>query len=294
MTTSIQRVSDWEGLLEQWLKTKDSPRTRQEYTKAVTNAMIAMGDLALLDMQKLTAYRDSLMQRVNGRTLSAATAAHRLTIVKTFISFANSAGACRIPDAALKVLLKRPKVYTDDSFHLPTDDELRAILAACTCERDRVLIAFDNETGLRCDEILAVKLTDFDRTDTGIIILRVRHGKGNKSRTVPVSSVAAALLDAYLKADGRRLGVDEYLFMSRQGGRMDNSRMRQIMINARRAAGIENVSPHKLRHKAAVRWVRHSKNINAVSELLGHASIATTTRYVRHIAVDELAEVVNG
>lgn len=294
MTQALQRVGDWERLLEQWIKTKDSPRTRQEYTKAVTQAMLRMGDLRLIDMTRLTDYRDSLMQRVNARTLKASTAAHRLTIVKSFLSFATHMRACNIPDVALKELLKRPKVYSDDVFEMPTDAEMRSILAACTSERDRVLLALDDETGLRCDELLAIQLTDFEQTDSGTIVLKVRHGKGNKVRNVPLSSRATALLDEYLRAGERQLGADEYLFESRQGGRLDTSRMRQIMIKARRAAGInKKISPHKLRHKAAVRWVRKSGNVNAVRELLGHESVATTTRYVKHIELDELVEVVN-
>jgi site-specific recombinase XerD len=63
-----------------------------------------------------------------------------------------------------------------------------------------------------------------------------------------------------------------------------------VVVNAARAAGIaaKRVSPHTLRHTYALRTLRASRNLMAVRTLLGHASVATTQRYVDHLELAEL------
>ncbi len=60
------------------------------------------------------------------------------------------------------------------------------------------------------------------------------------------------------------------------------------------AAGIaaKQISPHSLRHTYALRALRHGGNVVAVSKLLGHASIATTQRYLDHLQLSELRRAV--
>ena len=61
-----------------------------------------------------------------------------------------------------------------------------------------------------------------------------------------------------------------------------------------RQAGIDakRISPHSLRHSFALRTLRYSGNVVAVSKLLGHSQLTTTQRYVDHLELDELREVI--
>ncbi len=62
--------------------------------------------------------------------------------------------------------------------------------------------------------------------------------------------------------------------------------IRQLALSAGISA--KKVSPHALRHSYAMRCLRVGVNVVSLAKLLGHTSIATTQRYVDHLAVDEL------
>ena len=233
---------------------------------------------------------------MNAQALSTNAVALRLTALRGFLAFARVTGACTVPDDALKMLLKRPKVNVERPYSVLTAAELESLIEAIPGGRDRCMIRIAHETGIPCDELLAVKVSDIFVGDTGRLFLRIRHGKGDKPRSVPLSGREVECLNSVLSSAGKAIGRDDsYLFESRNGGRMDTSRVRQILIAARKKAGIAKpVSAHSLRHTLAIRWLRHSNNVNGVSKLLGHASLTTTTRYLDHIQLDELVDIVDG
>lgn len=140
-----------------------------------------------------------------------------------------------------------------------------------------------------------MRVSDIRTTDTGLLVLHVRKGKGGKARDVPLSKRAVAQVEALLAETERALGRDSsYLFQSRRGGgRLATGRVRQILIDARSAAGItKRVSAHAFRHTAAVRWIRRG-GINEVAAILGHESTATTSLYLKHAEMDDLAKIVD-
>ncbi len=284
----------WRDVLEMWLTTKNSARTRTEYEKIITEAMTTLGDLDNLTPEKLTAQRGRLVKAMNAERLSSATVALRLTALSGFLNFARLTGNSRVPADAISLLLKRPPVNRQSPTSL-SRTEVAALIKACDNLRDQTLICLAVETGLRCSELVALRLSDFGETDSGVMYVNIAHGKGNKSRKVPVSQPAQVRLADYLQETGRSLGDQGALFTSRKGNSINTSRVRQILIQARKVAKIKTpISPHSLRHTAAMRWYRQSKNLIAVAELLGHASTKTTEIYVKHVKLDELAAVVNG
>ena len=59
------------------------------------------------------------------------------------------------------------------------------------------------------------------------------------------------------------------------------------------AAGVDRrISPHSLRHTYAVRFLRATKNVEALRNVLGHSSLTVTSRYSAHIAMEELVKTV--
>ena len=138
-----------------------------------------------------------------------------------------------------------------------TPDEVRANLAQCsrrapTAIRDRARITVMYRAGLRIGEALALKASDVDMRRGAI---RVRHDKGDRSRTVAlVVDGALAVLQLWLDAR-RSLGLARNgtpLFCTLAGGTLSDDQVR-TMINRRAAkAGIEKrVHPHALRHSHA-------------------------------------------
>ena len=133
------------------------------------------------------------------------------------------------------------------------------------------------------------------------MVIAVRHGKGRRDRQVPVQPEVSQLLLTYLTDTGRRLGDPGPLFRSHDRG----SHVRERARLSTRAVGylvgrtlekaslaVKPISPHSLRHTYAIRALRAGGNVIAVQKLLGHASVATTQRYLDHLALSELRAAV--
>ena len=101
-------------------------------------------------------------------------------------------------------------------------------------------------------------------------------------------------LRAHLDDAGRTLSSDGALFRtrsrSRHGHCMKEGAIRAVVEKYTGRVGIaaKKISPHSLRHTYALRQLKGGASETAISKLLGHASIATTQRYVDHLAVSDL------
>jgi site-specific recombinase XerD len=116
--------------------------------------------------------------------------------------------------------------------------------------------------------------------------LRVRHVKGDKSRTVGVDEQTAAMLPAGFDCR-RRLGTGARapVFCTLSGGRVDPSYVRHLLPRLARKAGIDRrVHAQGLRHTYASELARERTPINVIRDALGHTSLAVTDRYLRDVA----------
>lgn len=166
-------------------------------------------------------------------------------------------------------------------------DEINALMAACsnrapTGIRNRALLVVLWRGMLRINEALHHKPADFNAT-TGTI--RILKGKGRKARTVAINAEAAALVARWLDRRAR-LGINNHrlLFCTLDGKPMQDSYIRNVLPRLARYAGIsKRVHAHGLRHSGACGMRRAGVDIGIISKALGHASIATTSRYLDHI-----------
>ncbi len=169
-----------------------------------------------------------------------------------------------------------------------SEAEAIALLKACSTRapsgvRNRALIAVLWRCGLRISEALALELRDVD-LQAGTV--RVRHGKGDKSRTVGVDEQTTAMLARWI--DRRRklgAGARAPIFCTLQGGRIDSSYIRRLLPRLAAKAGVERrVHAHGLRHTHAAELAREGTPINIIRDDLGHTSLAVTDRYLRDVA----------
>jgi site-specific recombinase XerD len=117
-------------------------------------------------------------------------------------------------------------------------------------------------------------------------------GKGNKTRRVPLNGDVRQALQAYLAA--RPAFSTPVLFVSRTGSPLSARDVQRLVAELARRAGIPGrVTPHVLRHTFATRALEKGADVAAVAALLGHESIATTSRYL-HPSEARLAEAVEG
>ncbi|HEX5596510.1 MAG TPA: site-specific tyrosine recombinase XerD [Micromonosporaceae bacterium] len=161
--------------------------------------------------------------------------------------------------------------------------------------RDRALLEFLYGTGARISEAVGAVVDDVDFDGAAVVL----HGKGDRSRVVPLGGYAASALRAYLVrarpglvAAGRGTPA---LFVNARGGALSRQGAWMILRRAAQLAGLpvdgpRAVSPHTLRHSYATHLLDGGADVRVVQELLGHASVTTTQVYTL-VTVDRLREV---
>lgn len=172
-------------------------------------------------------------------------------------------------------------------------DELASLLdtpAANDLEnRDLAMWELFYSSGLRLSELVALDLSDLDWSGQSV---RIRHGKGDKARQVPVGRHARGALERWLKVRACLAGTEETaLFVGERGGRLSPRAVQARLERWRRRCGFEkNLHPHMLRHSFASHLLESSGDLRAVQELLGHSDISTTQIYT-HVDFQHLAAV---
>jgi integrase/recombinase XerC/integrase/recombinase XerD len=230
-----------------------------------------------LNHRELRRYASHLSERIAKSTLARKLAAIRsLYAFLVRIEEADQNPADLIPGPKLDSTL--PRVLS----RREAADLLDRIPAGGPLEvRDRAMLELAYACGLRAGEIvdLDVASPDFDAE-----LLRV-HGKGERTRLVPMGEPAQKALDRYLSRSRPALaGPDatSALFLSRSGKRLSPSDVRRRLERwVREAALAGGVSPHALRHSFATHLLEGGADLRTIQELLGHATISTTQVYTR-------------
>jgi integrase/recombinase XerC len=155
--------------------------------------------------------------------------------------------------------------------------------------RDRAILNLFYGGGLRLSEVAGLKPSDVDFHNATVRVL----GKGQKTRIVPIGSVAALAVKFYLDWRKQQGNVDSHsaLFRNARGQALTpRSVARVVKKYARLVAGAENTSPHALRHSFATHMLDHGADLLAVKEMLGHESVSTTQIYT-HVTTEQIGKV---
>lgn len=131
-------------------------------------------------------------------------------------------------------------------------------------------------SGLRVSELCSLDFYDVEEA-----FIRVR-GKGGKDRVVPVNSQAIAVLDHYsTHFRGCILDKKAPLFINEKGKRLHRNEVLFAIKEYAFQAGIKRkISPHTLRHSFATHLLDNGADIRVIQELMGHADINSTDRYM--------------
>jgi site-specific recombinase XerD len=173
-----------------------------------------------------------------------------------------------------------------------TQAEVLALLGACSSRgsaglRDQALIVLLWRSGLRIAEALALHPKDLDLERRTVAVL---HGKGDRRRVVGIDPTAAAFLERWMRrraALGIARGRPVFCVISqpRRGKAMYASVFREKLKDLAERAGIEKrVHPHGLRHTHAFELATEGVPVHVIRKQLGHKSLATTERYIDHLA----------
>ena len=154
--------------------------------------------------------------------------------------------------------------------------------------RDRLMLELLYETGLRRSELVALKCED---VDFSALLLKVT-GKRNKQRLIPFADrLKQMMLDYVCIKREMRLNEGDCFFVRKNGNPLSPSIVYYIV--KKRLSGIPMLakrSPHVLRHSFATSLLNDGAELNAVKELLGHGSLASTSVYT-HMTFEELKKV---
>ena len=177
-----------------------------------------------------------------------------------------------------------------------TEDEVKALIVACsnraaTGIRNRALITVLYRAGLRLSEALALMSKDIDPDGGSVTVL---HGKGDRRRVVGLDPGSMAILMRWVERR-TQLGISSRapVFCTLDGNGLKPSYVRTMLNRlADRAAIEKRVHPHGLRHTHSFELMMEGVPVPVIRQQLGHASLATTDRYLRHLAPKDVVEVM--
>jgi integrase/recombinase XerC len=244
-------------------------------------------DPAAVSTPTLTEYRSHL-RTVLG--LKPATINRHLVSLKRYFRWATDAGlVARDPAKAVKLMPSAPVAPRNLD-----DREESALVAAVTrygTPRDRVLVVTALYTGLRVEELCGLK-------PEHVVINRVSGylkvwGKRGKYREMPLNSTAHEALASYMEEDLPKEAP--CLFPSKKGrpggdgGRalapITPRALGYIVARYAKLAGVEDVSPHDLRHRFGYRMAK-TVPLDRLAQIMGHDSLDTTMIYVKGTGAD--------
>jgi len=180
-------------------------------------------------------------------------------------------------------------------------EQVQALVAACDQRKpwERAAVLIMVTAGLRSAEVMGLEVGDCDLESASV---RVRHGKGDKERIVPIPGETVEALRAYLPV--RVENGSQALFVTRQGHGLllTGGTLRQMLERIVRRAGLADLgfTPHTCRHTYATHALRAGVDVRTVQDLLGHASIQTTATYLhsdtngRQAAANAVAKALLG
>jgi integrase/recombinase XerC len=266
-----------------------SPHTVSAYARELAAFLkwcqrTELRDWAHIDSQHVR----SFAARSHAGGLQPRSVQRRLSALRSFFGFLIREGAVARNPA---VDVRAPKAGKRLPHTLDVD-QMGALLAlrpeAPLQLRDLALMELLYSSGLRLAELVGLNLTDLDLSDRTVRVL----GKGSKARIMPVGAQAVAVLGQWLRT---RAGVaaagETAVFVGRRGRRLGARAVQLLVARHGRAQGLPmGVHPHLFRHSFATHLLESSRDLRAVQELLGHASISTTQIYT-HLDFQHLARI---
>jgi len=262
---------------------RDSLRLLLGYAERRLGRQPSELDIADLDATLIGGFLDHLEQE---RGNSARTRNARLAATHSLFRFA----AHRNPEHAeliQRVLAIPPKRFDRALVTFLDEGEVDALLDApdrstWTGRRDHALLVVAIQTGLRASELTGLNRGDLHLATGAHLSCR---GKGRKERITPLTAVTVAVLRTWLDERGGQ--PDQPLFPTIRGGRLsrdglDRRLTKYIGIAAARCPSLQQkrITPHALRHTAAMRLLHAGVDTTVIALWLGHERVDTTQIYL--------------
>jgi integrase/recombinase XerD len=190
--------------------------------------------------------------------------------------------------------LQAPKVEKDLP-HALSPSEVERLFAVVQSmsgvgQRDLAMLHTIYSTGMRVTELVSLNVGHVDLARGHVRC----SGHNHKERILPLTLAAQSALGAYMDSYRQfllRQTHEPALFLNHHGQRLTRQGFWLIIKGYARAAGIEHITPHTLRHSFALDMLGRGMELRSVQELLGHANISTTHVYKQMRRVQQLVTV---
>src|SRR5215207_4685523 len=245
-----------------------------------------------------TDVRDYKAHLVSVERRRPSTVNRRLAALRRFFLWAKAAGRCAdVPTDSIKGVPQAPR--SPKSLEKREVDRLVRMAERSGKKRDLAIVQTLRHIGMRVGELCALRLDDVDISERKGA-LTVRRGKGAKFRIIPLNADVRQALGVYLAVRPRVSG--DHLFVGQRGRGLSAAAVWYLVTKYARQAGLEDVSPHTLRHTFGKQLLDATKDLVAVAALLGHEKLETTAIYTqpstrdleRAVALLEREEVRDG
>jgi integrase/recombinase XerC len=192
-------------------------------------------------------------------------------------------------------LVKAPKaskklpVFVDEQKMDDLLDSVEIFNDSFPSVRDRLILETFFGTGIRLSELIGLQDADVDLYQNTIKVL----GKGNKQRIIPIPKSLATQLTNYLNLKSAQPFNNKVdcLFVTDTGAKVSAGLVYQTVKKyLSKVSTQEKLSPHVLRHSYATSLLNRGADLNAIKELLGHASLAATQVYT-HNSIESLKTI---
>ena len=223
--------------------------------------------------------------------LTAKTINRKISTLKSFYKFLMKSGELiQSPLATIvspKIQKRLPSFVSEPDMetlqrHIEYSNDWKGLIS-------KIIIELLYATGMRLSELITLKTSNVDFYNNQVKVL----GKGNKERIIPVSKEVMGLLKTYI-AEKEKLNFNKeqsHLLVTENGKSLYAKYVYLVVKkNLSYVTTLKKKSPHILRHTFATHLTNNGADLNAVKELLGHASLAATQVYT-HNTIDKLKDI---
>ena len=275
------------------LEKKYSPHTVTAYTNDLESFLqfaSAEFEYKTIDAVNYSVIRSWIVSLVNDG-VSNRSVNRKISSLKTYYKF-----LLKTKQIEVSPLVKHRALKTSTKVQVPfSEKEVNDVLALLQQAegfegiRDKLIVELFYSTGIRRAELVNIKISNISETSKTIKVL----GKRNKERIIPLLSTVVETIKDY-KIEREKLPKiedPEFLLLTNKGVKIYETLVYRV-INSYFSKASEKVkkSPHILRHSFATHLLNEGADLNAVKELLGHSSLASTQVYT-HSSIKKLKQV---
>lgn len=250
-----------------------------------------VADTALVNHQHIRGWLVELMN--DG--LEARSAARKLSALRSFFKFLlkndlvakNPVAKVQAPKIGKKLPVFVEEGQMNKLFDNTTKEAELLFENGFEGIRNRLILLLFYSSGIRLSELIELKTADVNLYKQNIKVL----GKRNKERIIPVPKELITEIENYL-SQKRKLGLEDEFFFVLSSNKKLYPKMVYNLVKKYLSlvTTISKKSPHVLRHTYATHLLNHGADLNAIKELLGHASLAATQLYT-HNSIERLKNI---